>query len=66
MKELELLLIQFVPRQDQKVEACLKAVKGVLKKGDMKAFLGRLEGQKKTFELALLTLSMYSQPQIIF
>jgi hypothetical protein len=47
LKELELLLIQFVPRQDEKVEACLKAIKGVLKKGGHESAIGAVGRTKE-------------------
>jgi hypothetical protein len=59
LKELEAVLTQFAPRSGQKLETCLKALKYALKSDDTKALLERLERQKQTFELALVTLSTY-------
>jgi len=54
------VLQTFTPLQGQKLDACLKALKFALKNDRTKALLDSLERQKQTFELALLTLSMYS------
>ena len=54
------MLKDFAPREGQKLETCLKALKFALKNDGTKAILDRLERQKQTFDLALLTLSTYS------
>jgi len=66
LKEVEIYLLKFTPRENQKLEEFFKAVKYVLKKEETKTLLDRLERQKQTFQLALFALSTYSELEMRF
>ena len=60
LQDYEKILLKYTSRRSENIDKYLKTLKHTLNKDTTQNIRGRLERQKRTFELTLLGLSTYS------